>query len=106
MRLLKILNVIIKHPLNKNHKVKALWVFFKWQIGVKFLPYPVLYPFIDNIRFLAWKGLTSATGNIYCGLYEYNDMLFLLHFLKEGDLFFDIGANIGTYSLLASGVSK
>ena len=29
-----------------------------------------------------------------------------MHFLKEGDLFFDIGANIGTYSLLASGVSK
>src|SRR6266511_4636383 len=33
-------------------------------------------------------------------------MMFLLHFLRSGDLFLDIGANVGTYTVLASGVCK
>jgi FkbM family methyltransferase len=48
--------------------------------------------------------MTGATGNIYCGLHEPNDMGFLLHFLREKDLFMDVGANIGSYTVLASGV--
>jgi FkbM family methyltransferase len=33
-------------------------------------------------------------------------MMFLLHFLCPDDTFFDIGANVGTYTLLATGVGK
>ena len=33
-------------------------------------------------------------------------MCLILHFLSKDDLFFDIGANIGSYSLLAGGVSN
>lgn len=33
-------------------------------------------------------------------------MCLILHFLSRDDLFFDIGANIGSYSLLAGGVSN
>jgi FkbM family methyltransferase len=47
----------------------------------------------------------GATGNIYCGLHEFTDMAFVMHFLREGDLFLDVGANIGSYTILASGVS-
>ena len=48
--------------------------------------------------------MTGATGNIYCGLYEFLDMAFLLHFLRNGDLFGDIGSNIGSYTVLATGL--
>ena len=48
--------------------------------------------------------MTGATGNIYCGLHEFEDMGFVLHFLKENDLFIDIGANIGSYTILAAKV--
>lgn len=47
--------------------------------------------------------MTGATGNLYCGLMEFDDMGFLLHFLRDSDLFIDIGANIGAYTILASG---
>jgi FkbM family methyltransferase len=50
--------------------------------------------------------MTGATGNIYTGLHEFADMMFLLHFLRERDLFLDIGANVGTYTVLASGVCR
>ena len=49
-------------------------------------------------------GMTGATGNVYCGLHEFEDMALLLHLLRENDRFVDIGANIGSYSILAAGV--
>jgi len=65
-------------------------------------PYPILYPYTENSKFIIWKGLAGATGNIYCGLLEYPEMAFLLHFLRPEDLFVDIGANVGAYTILAS----
>jgi len=50
--------------------------------------------------------MTGATGNIYVGLHEFADMMFPLHFLRKGDLFLDIGANVGSYTVLASGVCR
>jgi FkbM family methyltransferase len=50
--------------------------------------------------------MTGATGNIYVGLHEFADMMVALHFLREGDLFLDIGANVGSYTVLASGVCR
>jgi FkbM family methyltransferase len=50
--------------------------------------------------------MVGATGNIYVGLLEFADMMLPLHFLREGDLFLDIGANVGAYTVLASGISK
>ena len=46
--------------------------------------------------------MTGATGNIYCGLHEFQDMGWLLHTLQTDDLFLDIGANVGSYSVLAA----
>jgi FkbM family methyltransferase len=48
--------------------------------------------------------MSGATGNLYCGLHEFGDMGFLLHFLRPEDEFADIGANIGSFTILASGV--
>ena len=46
--------------------------------------------------------MTGATGNIYCGLHEFQDMGWLLHTLRADDLFLDIGANVGSYTVLAA----
>lgn len=48
--------------------------------------------------------MTGATGNIYTGLHEFIDMAFCLHLLRPGDLFIDVGANVGSYTILASKV--
>lgn len=63
-------------------------------------------PFVENTGLLVKRGMTGATGNIYVGLQEFEDMGFLLHFLNKEDLFVDIGANIGSYTVLAAGVCK
>ena len=52
------------------------------------------------------RGMTGATGNIHVGLHEFADMMFALHFLRPDDLFLDIGANVGSYTVLAAGLCK
>ena len=44
----------------------------------------------------------GATGNLYVGLHEFEEMAFLLHFLRRGDLFADVDANVGSYTILAA----
>jgi len=101
--LLDTFRFIYNHPYNADNKLRGILRFVKWQINCKLNPYPIVYPFTGHTKMLVWKGLAGATGNIYCGLLEYDDMCFLLHFLRPEDVFFDIGANVGAYTLLASG---
>jgi FkbM family methyltransferase len=103
MNIFSLLKFITSHPLNQNRKIKAITRFAKWQINTRLNPYPVVYPFTERAKLIVKKGMIGATQNLYCGLHEYSDMAFLLHFLREEDSFADIGANIGSYTILASG---
>lgn len=102
MSLINTLKNVVNHPLNKSNKAAAVARFLKWQVGSRLVPGEVIYKWINNSKFVARTGETGVTGNIYCGLHEFPDMAFLLHVLKEEDLFVDIGANVGSYTILAS----
>ncbi len=66
------------------------------------MPGPVAVPFVNQSVLMVHPGMTGATQNIYCGLHEFADTSFLLHLLRSGDLFVDVGANAGVYTILAS----
>ncbi|MFC4211312.1 FkbM family methyltransferase [Pedobacter lithocola] len=100
------LGFINNHPLAKKHLLLAYFNLVKWQINSRIYKGLIKVPFVNDVSFYARKRLTGITGNIYTGLHEFNDMGFVLHFLKEGDVFYDVGANVGSYTLLASGVTK
>lgn len=80
----------------------ALRRFLRWQVGARVLGETVALPFVDDLWLLARPGLHAATGSYYTGLMEADDMAFVLHALRPGDAFHDIGANVGTFSLLAA----
>lgn len=100
--LLNTLKFIFYHPLNSDNPWVALWKFFRWQIRNSIKPRPIVHSFTEHSKLHLWKGLRGATGNLYCGLMEYQEMSFVLHFLRSTDTFFDIGANVGVYTILAS----
>jgi FkbM family methyltransferase len=79
--------------------------FAGWQIQSRTFRRPVVYPFVENSKLIIQGGMTGATGNIYTGLHEFEEMMFLLHLLRPGDIFTDVGANIGSYTILASAVA-
>jgi hypothetical protein len=101
------LGFIFSHPLGKRHPLKSLFRFMLWQLQSSLSPAKLIIKhYVAQVKFYAKKGLTGITGNIYTGLHEFSDMGFLLHFLRPQDTFFDVGANVGSYTLLASGVCK
>jgi FkbM family methyltransferase len=100
------LQFIINHPATRNNKWKALGRFLRWQMHSRILNMPIVYPFIERTQLVIKKGMTGATGNIYTGLHEFEEMMFLLHVLRSDDVFCDVGANIGSYTILASGVVR
>ena len=101
MGLLKSIKFITNHPLNKDNKLKSLIRFVKWQLGSRLLPGAIVYDWINGSKFLVNTGETGLTGNIYAGLHEFTDMAYLLHVLRSEDLFIDVGANVGSYTILA-----
>lgn len=97
---------INKHPLARRNLIIAYSRFFTWQIRSRLSSSMIELSFIESSKMYAKKGLTGITGNIYTGLHEFQDMSFLLHLLTDNDLFFDVGANVGAYTILASGVKR
>ncbi|RYX84315.1 FkbM family methyltransferase [bacterium] len=92
---------IANHPLNRKHKVASIRNFFAWQVGSRLVPGPVVVNFVNDSKLLVKPGMTGATLNIYTGLHEFEDMSFVLHALRKNDVFVDVGANVGTYTVLA-----
>ncbi len=103
MSLQQTLRFILGHPMNKGRPISTLTRFAKWQLQSR-IKDEVIFNWIDGAKLVVRRGMTGATGNIYCGLHEYIDMRYVLDTLKPGDLFVDIGANIGSYTILASKV--
>lgn len=91
------------HPLNAGHRVAALCRVVRWQLASRLMAGPIALPFVEGTLLFATRGMTGATGNWYCGLHEVRDMAFVLHLLREDEHFLDVGANVGSYTVLAGG---
>jgi len=101
-----ITRAINRNPLTKNNRFSAWRRFIKWQFVSRLYPNGIVISYIGESKLLIKKSMHGATGAIYLGLQEFEDMSFLLHFLREDDHFIDVGANIGSYTILAACVSK
>ena len=95
---------ILRHPLARRHKSRALIRYAKWQAYFRINPHPIFYPYVERTRLLTYRGLTGALFSMYTGLHEFEDMALVMHLLRPEDTFVDIGANIGSYSVLSAGV--
>lgn len=98
------LTYALRHPLNRGKRLAAAGRVVRWQIACRLMVGPISVPFVEKTSLFVSRGMTGATGNWYCGLHEHEEMAFLLHFLEPNDLFMDVGANIGSYTVLAAGV--
>ncbi len=103
MGLLDTVRFIVRHPLGRKHPFRNLADFVRWQVGSRILPGPVVVDWIAGTRLVVEPGMTGASGNLYVGLHEVEEMAFALHLLRSGDLMVDVGANIGSYTILAAG---
>jgi len=103
-QLFQTLQFISAHPINKGRRIRAFGKFVRWQIRSRLAPGPVVFTWVNDSKLIARSGETGVTGNIYCGLHEFEEMAYLLHVTTAEDLFVDVGANVGTYTILACAV--
>ena len=94
-----------KHPLNRKSSWCAAWEFSVAQMAARLVPGEVCVPFPNETRLLIPPRMKGAAHFIYPGLCEFEDMAFVMHFLRPSDMFIDAGANIGAYTVLAAGVA-
>ncbi len=96
---------VVNHPLHRKSKTKAVWNFFVSQIAARFVGGDVCVSFPNKTKLLISPKMRGAAHFIDPGLCEFEDMSFVMHFLRRDDLFVDVGANIGAYTVLAAGVA-
>ena len=95
---------IARHPLNRARPVTALVRWARMSRTLKHATGAVTIPFVGSTVLVWVRGAGSVRICAKFGLGEFEDMAFCLHFLRPGDLFCDVGANAGVYTVLASGV--
>jgi FkbM family methyltransferase len=99
---IRFLKKMLSHPLSSKRKRYSLTRWIRWHLGSRLAPGSIVVDFVNDSKLIVKPGMRGATENIYMGLSDFKDMGFLLHVLREADLFIDIGSNVGVYTVLAS----
>jgi FkbM family methyltransferase len=73
-----------------------------WQVWRRAVRRPVVIRCAEGSLLIAQRDSRLAGVIASTGLTERDDALFLLDLLRPGDLFVDVGANIGFYTILAA----
>jgi FkbM family methyltransferase len=103
-KLYRLYHRLFRHPLNADAPWNALKRFLIWQIAGRGARISMIAPYVDDTKLVVATGMSAAILTMYIGLVEFEDMSFVLHLLTDEDLFGDVGANVGVYCVLASGV--
>lgn len=104
-RRLGMLRFIVEHPVNRRHRAQAIGRWAGWQAWRRVVRRPMTVMFWKGLRARVYPDWPYSWTALYVRLTEYDEMMFTLRYLRPGDAFVDVGANIGFYSLLASSVN-
>jgi FkbM family methyltransferase len=98
----KYVKEIVEHPLNRDNKFAAFGKYLAWNVGRRLL-HQAAYAIelVPGATVVLSNHENYATLAYTCGLYDFEDMLFVMHALGQHDCFGDFGANVGIYSALA-----
>lgn len=94
-----------RHPVGRKHPLATLARVAIWQARLGFGSGLIEARWVNESHLLARRGLNGVTGNLYYGLHEFVEMAFVAMLMRQDDLFADVGANAGTYTVLASKVA-
>lgn len=99
---IKTISYIWSHPNCKQQKLQSIFRFMGWQIYKRFTHRYLDIKLVPGVKIRCHPDSYSAAAVLYCGLYDYDEMNFLLRYLHPEDSILDIGANVGVYTLLAA----
>lgn len=95
---------IWSHPENAGRRLRVLATYAAWQVAERTVGRPWTVPLTPTRRIRCHPHSPLASSVLYYGLPDPMEMRFLLRFLAAGDVFVDVGAHLGLYTVLASSV--
>ncbi len=104
-KILVTLRAVANHPLNRKRRAAGVLEFVIAQLSARLRSGDVCVEFPNGTRLKFSPRMKGAAHYISPRLCEFEEMAFVMHFLRDEDLFVDVGANIGVYTVLASGVA-
>lgn len=93
---------ILRHPANRGRRGRAMALYIAWQLWERVVRRPWTIRLGDARHLRLYPHSVVAAFVLYYRIHDYEDLSFVRAYLRPGDLFVDVGANIGVYSLWAS----
>jgi FkbM family methyltransferase len=97
-----LLQWVWRHPANRRGRVRAIGRAFSHQVRGRVLKRPTIAKIGNHARIEVDLHATGASKAVYANPPDWPEMLVWSHRLRQGDLFIDVGANAGVYSLFAA----
>ena len=93
---------ILRHPANRGRLPRAFLNYFRWQFSKRTYARYWDIPY-HGLTLRCHRNSHSASAALYFnGLPDFREMSLIKRYLRPGDTFVDIGANVGVYTLLAA----
>jgi len=103
-QLIRSIRAVFFHPLNKNRIGETLIRILWWKMNQLFFHLPAIVDITPNRKCICYPDSSYGGLFIYMGIPEYEGVNYILKNLNADDIFIDVGACIGDYSLFASSV--
>jgi FkbM family methyltransferase len=95
---------IWSHPENRSRRFSALGSYLVWQVWERTVATPWTVTVVPGRKIRCYPHAPISSGVIYYRLADASEMRFVLDDLRAGDVLFDVGANLGLYSVLATSI--
>tara|TARA_B100000287_G_scaffold391131_1_gene402565 strand:- start:906 stop:1817 length:912 start_codon:yes stop_codon:yes gene_type:complete len=92
-----------RHPLVDN-AILGIIKYLSINIILRFKKNMTIWNWVNGLKYYLMIGDSCMISNCYFVLDDYEELLFILNYLKGSDTFIDVGANHGNYTLIASGI--
>ena len=100
-----VLSQVWNHPLNRGSRLKALRDYFLWNAVRYSMDARHVLKLPGELEIILGKKENYGSAVYAHGLSDHGELLFLAHLMRPGDLFADIGANVGMYSVWVAGTT-
>jgi FkbM family methyltransferase len=92
---------ITSHPANAQHRAASLWRVARCELRARATGKPVTVPIGDHSRIAAHLHAGGSWRAVLANPPDWNEMQAWRRYLRAGDLFVDVGAHAGVYTLWA-----
>lgn len=87
------------HPANEGRQVRAVLRAVRFQLRSRLLHRPALAQLGDSSYLWARLHRSGSSKVVYANPPDHPEMLAWRRFLHPGDIFLDVGANVGAYAI-------